>query len=122
MSKSTKIKQFNSTLEQFLQQLSPIIGSSYHHYFTKFIKVNAISPIQQFSSMAIPVRDKIINEDETYFTTTENHTDFIQDDEYTLNEILRLKDIYFKLNESNRKEVWTYFKIFLCLAEDYSSS
>ena len=39
MSKIEKIKEFNMILETFLSQLSPLVGTSYHHYFKKLIKL-----------------------------------------------------------------------------------
>ena len=48
MSKVEKIKSFNEILETFLKQLSPIIGTTYHFYFQKLVKANAVMQIQQF--------------------------------------------------------------------------
>ena len=48
MSKGEIIRSFNSILENFLQQVSPLIGTSYCHYFKQFIKANCILPIQYF--------------------------------------------------------------------------
>ena len=128
MSEKPKIiKEFNLILETFLSQLSPLIGTTYHHYFKQLTKVNAILPIQQFSNNVYPHKMKIIEEDESYFTDTssrKNDIDDMQeyfktDEETTLNEILRLKDIYYKLDENSRKEVWSYFKALTILSEDY---
>ena len=119
MSKSEKIKEFNSILEVFLGQLSPLVGTSYHHYFKKLIKVNALLPIQEFSKNALPYRTKIMEQDESYFTNTNNHLDKINDNHDTLNEILRLKDIYYKLDDDSRKEVWSYFQALTILSEEY---
>ena len=41
--KITIIKEFNVILETFLSQLSPLIGTTYHHYFKKLTKVNPVS-------------------------------------------------------------------------------
>ena len=49
MNKVGTIKNFNLILGDFLQQISPIIGTTYHHYFTKLIKINAVEPIKLFS-------------------------------------------------------------------------
>ncbi len=120
MSKTTKIKEFNNILETFLSQLSPLVGSSYHHYFKKLIRVNAILPIKEFSTNVLPYKRKIMEQDESYFSDTQNHQDKIQGDEATLNEILRLKDIYYKLNNDSRKEVWAYFQALTVLSEEYT--
>ena len=42
-----KVKEFNQIIESFLIQVSPIVGTSYHFYYKKLIKVNAIEPIKQ---------------------------------------------------------------------------
>merc|ERR1712065_75191 len=121
MSKVEKIKSFNEILETFLQQLSPIIGTTYHFYFQKLVKANAVMPIQQFLVEVIPFKDKIMNKDESYFLDIENNAeDKIQGDEQVLTEILRLKDIYSGLDNQSRQEVWNYFQALIVLSEEYS--
>ena len=66
-------------------------------------------------------KQRIMNKDETYFADTDNHQEKIKDDEATLNEILRLKDIYFKLDKDSQKEVWSYFQALTVLSEQYTS-
>ena len=123
MSKVEKIKNFNDILETFLQQLSPIIGTSYHFYFKKLVKVNSLMPIQQFLSEVLPFKEKIMNKDESYFLKIEeNAEDKIQGDQKVLNEILRLKDIYSELDQNSRTEVWNYFQALIVLSEEYAYS
>ena len=109
-------------METFLNQLSPLVGTTYYFYYKKLIKVNAGLPIQQFAQNVLPYKSQIMSKDETYFTNTSNHQDKIQGDEATLNEILRLQDIYFKLDTDSRKEVWSYFQALTLLSEQYSSN
>tara|TARA_B100001093_G_scaffold140730_1_gene133231 strand:- start:1042 stop:1443 length:402 start_codon:yes stop_codon:yes gene_type:complete len=128
MSKPKIIKEFNSILETFLFQLSSLMGSTYHHYFKRLIKINAILPIQQFSNNVYVYKEKIMSEDESYFFNYTNNQQeeinefkkyFKTDHETTLNEILRLSDIYEKLDKESKKEVWAYFKAMIILSEDY---
>lgn len=128
MSKTEIIKEFNSILETFLFQLSSVMGSTYHFYFKKLIKINAILPIQQFSNNVYVYKEKIMNEDESYFFNNTSNQEkeigqfqkyFKTDHESTLNEILRLSNIYSKLDSESRKEVWSYFKAMTILSEDY---
>lgn len=128
MSKTEIIKEFNSILETFLFQLASLMGSTYHHYFKKLIKINAILPIQQFSNNVYVYKEKIMSEDESYFFNYSNNQKdeinqfkkyFKTDHETTLNEILRLSDIYVKLDNESKKEVWAYFKAMTILSEDY---
>lgn len=119
MSKKEKIKEFNSILETFLQQLSPIVGTSYHHYFKKLIRVNSLMPINEYCKNVLPYKEKIMNKDETYFSNTSNHQDKINNDRDTINEILRLKEIYYKLDRESIDEVWNYFQALIILSEEY---
>jgi|TARA_Y100000816_G_C26047774_1_gene549173 hypothetical protein len=122
MSKVEKIKSFNEILETFLKQLSPIIGTTYHFYFQKLVKANAVMPIQQFLLEVLPFKEKIMNKDESYFYQIEsNAEDKIGGDEQVLTEILRLKDIYTGLDKQSQSEVWNYFQALIILSEEYQS-
>ena len=116
---STHIKDFNEILSGFLIQLSPIIGSTYASKFNSIIKYNAILPIEQFCCHALPLRDKIINKDESYFVNIDKNNNDIKNDVDSLNEILKLKDIYVKLNEESKSNIWDIFQALLVLSEEY---
>lgn len=113
------IKSFNEILDSFLIQISPLVGTTYHHQFQLIIKVNSQLPIKQFLVYALPLRDKILNRDETYFINSENHKDQIKDNNNTLNEILKLQNVYSKLDELSRSNLWDIFQAMLILGEDY---
>lgn len=121
MSKIDKIKEFNSIMELFLSQLSPIVGTSYHHYFKKLIRVNSLLPIQEYCKNVLPYKQKIMTKDESYFYNTDNHQNEIKDDRNTINEILRLKEIYTKLDKDSINEVWEYFQALIILSEEYKT-
>ena len=72
MTKVEKIKSFNEILETFLQQLSPIVGTTYHYYFKQLIKVNSTMPIKTFLVEVSPYKEKIFNKDESYFLNIED--------------------------------------------------
>ena len=128
-SRTDKIKKFNSILESFLSQTSPIVGSSYHFYFTKLILVNAPLPIKYSTRHMLDFKTQIMNKDENYFNNE-------QDDELNnkfnevsklsvystdkiLGELLRLKDIYYKLDEESRENVWSILQALLQLTIEY---
>ena len=126
MEKPKIIKEFNYILETLLSQLSPLIGTTYHHYFKKLVKINSILPIQQFSNNVLPFKIKIMNEDESYFSNSDSDiykneiiNQYKIKQETKLQEILRLTDIYYKLDLNSKKEVWSYFKALIILCEDY---
>jgi len=116
---SEKIKQFNEIISSFLIQVSPLVGTTYHHEFQKIIKYNSLLPIEQFLVHALPIREKILARDESYFNDTTKHKKEIGDDENILNEILRLQNIYSQLDEVSRSNVWDIFQALLFLGEEY---
>jgi hypothetical protein len=122
--KTDKIKLFNSILESFLAQTSNLVGTTYHYYFTKLIKYNASMPIKYGSENLIVFKDQILNKDESYFTnesnleTINNHTD--SKNEITLSEIMRLKDVYYKLDQESRENVWAILQALLQLSIEYN--
>ena len=115
----TCIKDFNEILSNFLIQLSPTIGSTYASQFNKIIKYNALLPIEQFCCHALPLREKILNKDESYFIKIEDHNNEIKNDSDFLNEVLKLKDIYVNLDSESKSNIWDIFQALLLLSEEY---
>ena len=113
------INNFNQIMNSFLIQLSPSIGSTYASQFENIIKYNSLLPLEQFCCHALPVKDKIINKDKTYFTDPTNHKEQINDNMQILNEILRLSNIYEDLDTESQNNVWDIFQALLILSEDY---
>ena len=121
-----KIKTFNMIIEDFLKQTTPIVGTTYFYYFKKLIKVNATLPINYASSHLLKYKEKILNKDISYFSDKNNISEEISELESKYNnndimfEILRLKDIYYKLNESSRDNVWDILQALLLLTIEYN--
>lgn len=113
------IKNFNLILESFLNQITPLVGSFYIRKFQLIIKCNSTLPIEKFLIHALPLRDKILNRDETYFGNNDNHKEAVGDDDFIINEILRLQNIYMQLDEISRSNLWDIFQAMLILGEDY---
>ena len=118
MSKVEKVKQFNVLMETFLGQISPLVGTSYRHYFEKLVKENSIMPIKQFYINVNPFKNKIKNKDESYFRDTSNFQEQITGDTM-FQEIMRLTNIYAKLDDDSENQMWMYFQALLLLTEEY---
>ena len=118
-SSKEKITQFNDILDSFLIQISPLVGTSYHYRFQQIIKLNSILPVERFLVYALPMRDKILNRDESYFKNNDNHMDKIGTNESALNEIVRLQGIYHHIDETSKSNVWDIFQALLILGEEY---
>lgn len=112
------VKKFNEILGSFLVQITPLVGGKYHKKFTMATKFNSSLAIERFLVHALPVRDKILERDETYFTNND-YSNEVENDEETLNEIVNMKDIYTKLDKESIDNVWDIFQALLVLGEDY---
>ena len=130
LTKVETIKKFNSLMNNFLKQISPLIGKSMQIYFNTAIKFNAMKGVESFFKYVSPFRDKVLKEDEKYFYDVENYSKNITNVEKShstksgsyLNEILKFKQVYEKIkdNEKNKKNLWKYLKALLILSEDYA--
>lgn len=128
--KADKIKAFNSILESFLSQTTPLVGTTYHFYFKQLIRINAPLPIKCASEHMIMFKDQIMNKDESYFNGTNDSTVTNKFNEVTelsnlpteqvISELLRLKDIYYQLDVSSRENVWAILQALLQLSIEYS--
>lgn len=117
-------------MNNFLKQISPLIGKSMQIYFNTAIKFNAMKGIESFFQYVSPFREQILKEDEKYFYDVENYSKNINNVEKNhstksgsyLNEIIKFKQIYEKIkdNEKNKKNLWKYLKALLILSENYA--
>ena len=133
-----QIKDFNVILSSFLVQVSPRIGTTYNHHFNKVIEYNAALPIEQFLVYALPYREHILTRNEIYFDqkSQTNNDDIVstvssQINEYgnvinvssanmnVLDEILRLKSIYYSLDDNSKTNLWDILQAMLQLSEEY---
>ena len=113
------IKQFNQILEAFIVQITPLVGSSYKNKFDLIVKVNCILPIEHFITHALPLREKILNRDESYFADSQVQKEKADNDEQLLGELLDLKDKYDKLDKQSQSGIWDFFQAMLYLGEEY---
>ena len=122
-----KIKAFNSIIESFLTQISDSIGTTYLAYYKKAIKVNSLIAIENGILFMLPHKQKIFNNDESYFSddallieqlnTTQITQSFSVDQ--IMSEIFRLKDIYYKLDEVSKQNVWNILQALTQLMIEY---
>ena len=133
MSITDKIKIFNSIVESFLSQISGIVGTTYYTYFKKIIKINSLIAIENAAIYMIPLKDKIFNEDETYFINEDLYLNKINNNlninealknhnitnDTLLQEMFKLKDIYSNFDEKSKKEIWKILKTLLQLSIEY---
>jgi len=121
------IKNFNSILGDFLKQVSPMVGTTYHHHFTKLIQINAVEPIRLFSyyvhNSEKPLATYIETRNEEYFENTDNHKKYMDKvtSENALMEIIKLQGIYTQLNKESKDNLWDILQALLQLSKEYLS-
>lgn len=124
---SEKIKTFNMIVESFLLQTSELVGTTYYTYFKKVCKANSLVAIENGICFMLPHREKIFNKDETYFSDDTQIVNDINTSPLTkkfssdqiLNEIFRLKDIYYKLDKVSKENVWNILQAMTQLMIEY---
>jgi len=126
MNKVEIIKSFNEILGDFLQQIAPIIGSTYHYYYNKIIVANALLPIQYFINYVHnsekPLIKYIETRDENYFTNTYDPKEHLGQSmlaETALMEIIKLRGIYSQLSDESKDNVWNILQALLHLSNEY---
>ena len=132
--KADKVKAFNKILGSFLEQTTPLVGTTYHSRFKKLILVNAPLPIKCASEHLINCKEQILAKDEAYFQDTSEISSKIKNvanssyiineikdyaSEKIITEILRLKEIYFKLEDDSKENFWLIFQALLQLSIEY---
>ena len=124
---SDKIKAFNSIIEGFLLQLSDSAGTTYLTYFKKAIKINSLIAIENGIVHMLPYKEKIFSNDESYFDDDSTLIDKLNTNPLTksysgdeiMSEIFKLKDIYYKLDEVSKTNVWDILKALTQLMVEY---
>jgi hypothetical protein len=122
-----KIKAFNSIIESFLLQTSNLVGTTYLTYFKKVTKVNSLIAIENGIRFILPHKNKIFNKDESYFTDDSLLVNNLNESNITqkfsvdqiLSEIFRLKDIYYKLDDKSKENVWNILQALTQLIIEY---
>lgn len=120
------ITNFNTILVNFLKQLAPTIGNTYHHYITQLIKVNSSVVVENFILKVLPYEEDIMAKNVAFFNNDKNKeklaNDNCKDDSQKdsfLNEILRLQSIYDQVDESSRENIWQILQALTILAREY---
>jgi hypothetical protein len=123
-----KVKMFNSIIESLLAQTAEVVGTTYYTHFKQIIKINALLPINLSIRHILPYKDKIFERDESYFENEKNFLneidkvekkDLLAPQEQIISEIFRMKDIYYKLNDESKDNIWNILQALIQLIIEY---
>lgn len=124
MNKVEIIKNFNTILSDFLQQVSPLVGNTYYTKLKLILKVNNTYPIQRFSKYALQHEEQIINKNPEYFMNETTYKEEIvknygENSDIYMDKILHFKEIYINVDEDSQENLWSIIQALLLLAKEY---
>jgi len=91
----------------------------YHNMFKKLKRYNATKAIEQFIIYVVPHKERIYNNDDTFFLS-QSEKDLIGDEsDYTMMQSLKFKDLWITLTEISKENIFKFFKIMIYYAEEF---
>lgn len=117
-------KKFNLTINNLIDDIL-LVFPDYQHLksfkekYNLLIKYNPKKPLIYFKDTVYNYKDQIINKEEDYFIKKEYNTDLenIGDNEWYLDQVLNIKELWVKLSDENKETIWTYFNILIKLTD-----
>lgn len=117
------VNKFNDFTEEMLNQMYQSTDDKdirvYGSMFSKLRKINSTKAIEQFVIYVLPYKDKIINEDESFFLN-HDESDLIKDDSQdNIMKALKFKQLWSGLSNNSKKNLFKFFKVLVYYAEEY---
>jgi hypothetical protein len=105
------IKEFNEISIDFLTQTSSLVGSSYLYKFKLMTRFNSIFAIDLFIQRVLPLKNKIIERDESFFLNKNVDDDYMDD-------VIGIKQVYHTLDRQSKENIWDMVLALVYLAEE----
>jgi hypothetical protein len=112
--KEEKINTFNEVLLSFLTELKPFIGDAFLKKFKLVTSISKKQPLKSFIEYVLPLQQKIVDRDETYFTEYD-----MSKDGNAISEFLHLNGMYDTLDVNSKSNVWQYLGLLLAITIEY---
>lgn len=91
----------------------------YHDMFRKLKRFNATKAIEQFIIYVLPYKEKIYDDDETFFLEKSGEELTGDKSEYTMMQSLKFKDLWQTLSNDSKDNIFKFFKVMVYFAEEY---
>jgi hypothetical protein len=105
------VKEFNKISIDFLEQTSQIAGKKYLSKFKFITGINNMYAIDRFIKNVLPYKEYISAKDEEFFVNKNVDSEFAED-------IIWIKEAYFKLDDISKDNVWNIVTALVLLAEE----
>jgi len=123
MSVTEIVSNFNSQADDLMSQMYACSLDYdikvYHEMFKKLKLFNATKAIEQFILYVLPYKEKIYENDETFFLSKSGEELIGDNSEYTLMQSLKFKDLWQTLTNDSKANIFKFFKVMVYFAEEY---
>lgn len=123
MSISEVVNNFNSQADDLMSQMYACSQDYdikvYHDMFRKLKSFNATKAIEQFIIYVLPYKEKIYEDDESFFLSKSSEELVGDTSEYSMMQSLKFKDLWQTLNNESKNNIFTFFKVMVYFAEEY---
>ena len=115
---SDTIKKFNSIVKDLLEQTIDLIGTKYLFNFKLMVKMNALAPIEKFTSTMLPFKKQILSRDVMFFLNKK----YELNSNINQNEIIDLQKIFLNIDAESQENIWDTLYVLIILAEERLNS
>ena len=123
MKLSEIVNKFNDYIEEMLGQLSSCVDDEdvriYKGMFKKLRIVNSTKGIEQFIIYALPHKDKIVSQDESFFLNHDEASLINDSREESIMQTLKFKELWGTLSDNSKENLFKFFQVLIYYAEEY---
>lgn len=123
MKLSEIVNKFNDYIEEMLTQLSSCVDDEdiriYKGMFKKLRIVNSTKGIEQFIIYALPHKDKIVSQDESFFLNHDEASLINDSREESIMQTLKFKELWGTLSSNSKDNLFKFFQVLIFYAEEY---
>ena len=117
------VNKFNDYIEEMLTQLSSCVDDEdiriYKGMFKKLRIVNSTKGIEQFIIYALPHKDKIVSQDESFFLNHDEASLINDSREESIMQTLKFKELWGTLSSNSKDNLFKFFQVLIFYAEEY---
>lgn len=113
------VKQFNSIVEDLLEQTTSMLGTKYLFNFKTLLHYNYFLPIDKFTNTMLPYKQYIMAKNTSFFMNKD-----INNFEYSNinnNDIIDLKKIFINIDNESKDNIWESLQALILLCEERQS-
>ena len=123
MSITEIVNNFNNQADDLMAQMYACSQDYdikvYHQMFVKLKNFNATKAIEQFIIYVLPFKEKIYEDDESFFLEKSGQELTGDGSEYTMMKSLKFKDLWKTLSDDSKNNIFKFFKVMVYFAEEY---